>query len=186
MARITSFIPRQRRRRASIAANAGRRTRRAGVVRRDTGEATTWTKRAAVLGVISASLSLSTAILHWLPTPPSPTAVVVIYAPFQPGGGIGETHPNGTSGRGDHPTHDRDGCARLGKASPWPSPSSGSPTRRAEAAGIPASTRTSCGTRMWYNRVADVRTESGSDEDPCRILNVVRNSCRRPLGPLRW
>lgn len=134
MARITSFIPRRRRRRASIAANAGRRARRAGVVRRDTGVATTWTKRAAVLGVISASLSLGTAILHWLPASPSPTTVVVIYAPSQPGGGTGETPPNGTSGRGDHPADDRDGCARLGKASPWPSPSWRPPTRRGEAA----------------------------------------------------
>ena len=110
MARIT-FIPRQRRRRASIAVNARRRARRAGAVRRDTGAATL-TKRAAILGVISASLSLGTAILHWLPASPSPTAVVVIYAPSQLGGGTGETHPNGTSGRGDHPADDRDGCAR--------------------------------------------------------------------------
>ena len=37
----------------------------------------------------------------------------MIYAPSQPGGGTGETHPNGTSGRGDHPADDRAGCARL-------------------------------------------------------------------------
>ena len=112
MARITSFIPRQWRRRAPIAANARRRAQRAEAVHRDTVATTTWTKRAAILSVISASLSLGAAILHWLPASPSPTAVVVIYAPSQPGGGTGETHPNGTSGRGEHPADDRDGCAR--------------------------------------------------------------------------
>ena len=113
MARITSFIPRQWRRRAPIAANTGRRTRRAGAVHRDTGAATTWTKRAAVLSVIAAGLNLGTAILHWLPASPAPMAVVVISVPSQPGGGTGETHPNGTSRRGDHRADDWDGCARL-------------------------------------------------------------------------
>ena len=132
MVRITSFITRRRRRRASIAGNTRRRVRRAGSVSRDTGAVTTWTKRAAVLGVISASLGLGTAIVHLLPTSPSPPAVVVIYPPSPPVGGTGETPPDGISGRGDHPADDRDRCPRLGNTSPWLSPSwrpSASPRR---------------------------------------------------------
>src|SRR5882757_6452923 len=115
MARTTIFIPRLLlRRRASIEVNTRRRARRAGTDHRDVGAGTIWTKRAAVLNVVAAALSLGTATLHALPASPSPTPVVVIYAPFQPGGGTGETHQNGTSGRGDHPADDRNGSARPG------------------------------------------------------------------------
>jgi hypothetical protein len=81
MARTTSLTPAQRRRRASIAANAGRRVRLAGAARRDTSPGTTWTRIALILNVIAAASNLGTATLHGLPTSPSPIAVVVIYAP---------------------------------------------------------------------------------------------------------
>ncbi len=81
MARTTSITPGKRRRRASIAANTGRRTRLAGAARRDTSPRTTWTKVAVILNVIAAASNVGTATLHALPASPPPTAVVVIYAP---------------------------------------------------------------------------------------------------------
>jgi hypothetical protein len=60
-----------------VPARTHRKVRKTVPARRDT----TWTKVAVVLNVVAATMSLSTATLHALPTSPPPAVINVIYAP---------------------------------------------------------------------------------------------------------
>ena len=62
----------------TVPAQTRPRARKTVHARRDSGPATVWAKAAVILSTIAAALNLGSAMIHALPTSPSPKVVVVI------------------------------------------------------------------------------------------------------------